>query len=352
MKNKDKTTGHPNSCFPRERARHVSCLLTTINGKGAQGKLPGTEYHRSFFFYPQHPCIYDWHGCRVISLGGSKWKLGRLLDRWRRWKTLKKIHRENSVTGLFSFWCGECAVTGKYFAKKKSIKHFSWICGQDARKSNKWVRFLQPGAEELVAMSPFLVNEFHKNHGIRPAHIIPNAIDTRLFSGDPPLQRDIDILGAGSLIPLKQYGIFAEIIASLRQSFPNIKSLHCGDGQEKEKVTILLKNLELDNNLLLLGSKPHDEVLSMMQRAKIFLHTSSYEGFSTVCMEALYAGAHVISFCYPLDHPVPHWHVVKDAVEMKNKATEILQDPNRDHSPVLLYSMDDSAKAVMQLFEN
>jgi len=65
----------------------------------------------------------------------------------------------------------------------------------------------------------------------------------------------------------------------------------------------------------------------------------------------LYAGAHVISFCYPLDHAVPHWHIVNSEEEMKTKALEILQNHRQDYSPVMLYSMDDSAKAAMKLFE-
>ena len=53
-----------------------------------------------------------------------------------------------------------------------------------------------------------------------------------------------------------------------------------------------------------------------MQRTKIFLHTSSYEGFSGACLEALYAGAHVISFCEPMKQKIDHWHIVKDEKEM------------------------------------
>ena len=123
-------------------------------------------------------------------------------------------------------------------------------------------------------------------------------------------------------------------------------------GREKDKTEALINELSLQTNLHLLGGKLHEEVLQLMQQTKIFLHTSEYEGFSTVCLEALYAGAHVISFCYPLDHPVPHWHVVKSKDEMTAKALEILQNPASEYTPVLLYSMDDSAKEMMRLFEN
>ena len=66
------------------------------------------------------------------------------------------------------------------------------------------------------------------------------------------------------------------------------------------------------------------EILQLMKRAKIFLHTSSYEGFSTVCLEALYAGCHVISFIKPMEHDIGHWHIVQSKEEMVKKAMEIL----------------------------
>ncbi len=87
-----------------------------------------------------------------------------------------------------------------------------------------------------------------------------------------------------------------------------------------------------------------------MQRCKIFLHPSAYEGFSTVCLEALYAGAHVISFRRPGHQLLEHWHVVCTPQEMLEKALELLEDPLTDYHPVFPYSMEDNAAAVMQLF--
>jgi len=40
---------------------------------------------------------------------------------------------------LLSFWYGECALVGKKFADKYSIKHYCWMWGQDAKKENKYV---------------------------------------------------------------------------------------------------------------------------------------------------------------------------------------------------------------------
>jgi len=353
MKNHDKTLVILTPAFPENESGTYLVFSQQLMVKALQENFPQLNIIVLPFLFPHHASTYVWQQVRVISFGGMyKHKFRRITLWWRIWKTLKKIRRQHEIIGLFSFWCSECAFIGKYFGKNYSIPHYSWICGQDARKKNKWVRFIRPKGNELIAMSPFLTNEFHKNHRVKPTHIIPNAIDTKSFLPIQLTERDIDILGAGSLIPLKQYDLFTRIVASLQQTFPAIKTFHCGAGQEQEKIEVLIRKLRLENNFRLMGSIAHEELIKFMQRTKVFLHTSSYEGFSTVCLEALYAGAHVISFCYPLDHLVPHWHVVNSIEEMTAKAIEILQNPDTEHTPVLLYSMDDSAKAVMKLFEN
>ena len=153
-------------------------------------------------------------------------------------------------------------------------------------------------------------------------------------------------------MPLKRYDLFTRVIGSLKKTFPGICAVHCGDGRDKNTIRSLIRELTLKDNLELKGSIQHLEVLKLMQQSKILLHTSSYEGLSTVCLEALYAGAHVISFCYPFEHAVPHWHVVHSKEEMTARTIQILLDPDTDYQPILLHSMDDSARAFMNLLEN
>jgi glycosyltransferase involved in cell wall biosynthesis len=302
------------------------------------------------FLYPDHQNTYGWNGVEVTAFNGMhKRKLGKLLL-WRRvWKKLASIHKNQNIIGIYSFWCGECALVGKYFAKRKGLKHFCWISGLDATKDNKLIKYIRPKAEELVAMSVFLQNEFEKNHGIRPRHLVPIGIDPKEFGPSPAL-RDIDLLAAGNFNPFKQYTLFVQVVKKLTQQYPSIRAVICGDGTEKELLEKLICELGLESNLKLTGLLPHNEVLRYMQRSHIFLHPSSYEGFGAVCLEALYAGAQLISFCDPMKLTVPQWHVVQSAEEMFDKALALLSSPESDHSPVILYSMDDSAKKVMQLF--
>jgi glycosyltransferase involved in cell wall biosynthesis/SAM-dependent methyltransferase len=301
------------------------------------------------FSHPQHTDPYTWKGIEVIPFNGMHAAGFKRLKLWRRiWKYLLKIKREQNIIGIYSFWCGQCALVGKWFAKRHGIRHFIWISGMDARKENNLVKYIRPKPDELVAMSLFLVDEFQKNHGITPKHVIPIGIEPSEFSAAPEI-RDIDVMGAGSLNPFKQYDIFIQVVKELSKTRTNIKAVLCGDGAEKARLQTLIRENGLESNIELKGLTPKKEVLQYMQRSRIFIHPSSYEGFGAVFLEALYAGAELISFCNPMKLNEPHWHIVQSGEEMALQAKRLLSS-SIGHEPVMLYSMDETAKSVMNLF--
>jgi glycosyltransferase involved in cell wall biosynthesis len=337
--------------FPKNESETSWVPSQQLLVKNLKSQFPHLNILVYSFLYPYEQCEYDWHQVKIFAFGGMQRKKLKRLLLWRNiWQRLKKAKKQNNVIGILSFWCSECALLGSWFARSYGIKHLCWICGQDARRLNKYVKWIRPNAAELMAISDFVNHEFTRNHKVKPGFTIPNGVDTNLFSEELPAQRDIDILGAGSLIPLKQYDVFTEIVATLQQSFQNIKAIHCGDGREKKNIDVLISKYEIGNNFHLLGSKKHQELLHLMQRAKLFLHTSEYEGFSTVCLEALYAGCQVISFTKPMNHDIQNWHIVNSKEEMVMKASQLLSDNRLSHERVLVYSLKDIACQTMQLF--
>ncbi len=304
----------------------------------------------SFHFPQMAGRSYDWFGNEVVAFSGgmSGGRLGSVL-RWRRvWQELRRIQRERSIAGLFSFFCSECAFIGHHFAKRNGLTHLIWVLGQDARADNKQVRRIRPVAGELVCISDFLVREFERNHGIRPAHMIPIGIEPASFP-EPVAARDIDLLGAGSLIPLKQYHVFIEVVQAVTAIIPCVRAEICGGGPEEEQLRQAIRTSGLQAQLKLRGRVPHAELLRTMQRTRVLLHTSSYEGLGAVCLEALYAGAHVISFCKPMDAAIPHWHIVSTQEEMAQLAIALLSNTT-EYEPVIPYDVDVIAVRIMALY--
>lgn len=336
--------------FPENEADSTCLTAQQLFVRSINKQFPTLEIIVLAFQYPYTHFPYRWFANRVIPFNGqNKGNIRRIMVWYKVWVSLKKLRKQHHIIGLLSFWCTECAFVGNYFARLYGLRHYCWILGQDARRSNKFVAFIHPKPDSLVAMSAFLAKEFNRNHHIFPAHVIPNGVAAEFF-GPAAIERDIDILGAGSLIPLKRYDLFVRLIKEITKHLPGIKTAICGKGPEETSLQDLIKELNLENNVLLMGEMPHRQVLELMQRSKILLHTSSYEGFSTVCLEALYAGSHVVSFCSPHTEKINHWHLVESKEEMFNETFRLLLDDKTEFEPVMAFSMDDSARSMMQLF--
>ena len=304
------------------------------------------------FHYPYTRADYQWENVQVISFnGGNKGGVNRLFLWYAVGRRFSSINRKYRIIGLFSLWIGECAFLGKYFGKKHKIPHVTWVLGQDAKKDNsRWVQRIRPTADELAALSDFIAREYEQNYGVRPRFTIPGGVDPNEYSQEP-VKRDIDVMGTGSLIPLKQFNIFIDIIAEAKKTFPSIRSFIVGKGPEEQALQLQIESLGLQDNLELISEVTYRELLRHMQRTRVFIHTSAYEGLGMVCTEALYAGAHVISFVKPFDRAIPHWHNVTTKEEMLEKLLELLNDPSLDHSPVMHFDAKDAAAAVMNLYE-
>jgi glycosyltransferase involved in cell wall biosynthesis len=366
MKDKPETLVLLSPAFPGDESQTHWVPTQQVFVNTLRQQYPGLHIIVLAFFYPYEARTYTWHGVEVIGLNGSgrggpgRHGSGRRGFGWRGlarprfwyevWRVLNTIRRENRIIGLFSFWCGECALIGHWFGRRYGIRHLCWICGQDARKTNPFVRFIRPASSELIAMSDFLADEFHRNHHILPGHRIYNGIDPDLFPSFPTGQRSIDLLGAGSLSRLKQYDILVLIAGSLRPEYPDIRAVICGEGEDRQELEQLIRVQRLQRHVTLAGERPHREVLGLMQQSKILLHPSSYEGFGVVCLEALYAGARVVSFIKPLDREVPNWYIVKTVEEMASKVRDLLQEPEPVYRPEPEHTMQDSVHAVMRLF--
>ena len=336
--------------FPADEADTTCVPPQQVFVRNLKKNFPALNIVVFAFEYPFVDSEYDWYDVSVTAFGGQNRGGFRRLLNWRRIRQkLRFINKRAQIIGVLSFWLGDCAYVGSLFARKYKLPHFTWILGQDARPGNKYVKRAKSRANNLIALSDFVASEFHKNYGITPDHVIPAGIDTGMFT-TISFERDIDILAAGSLIPLKQFHLIVSLVRSLQESFPHIRVMICGNGPEREKLDTMIKDLELDNNIMLVGELPHEEVLALLQRTKVFVHPSAYEGFGIACLEALYAGAQVVSFVRPMQAEIKHWHIAINELEMNHGVKSLLSLPDIDHTPISPYLVEDTNRAVMELF--
>lgn len=337
--------------FPKNEADSTCVPAMQVFVKNLKQDFPGLNIIILAFQYPFISAQYQWNDVTVIAFNGkNKSRLFRLLNWIKIWIALRRLKKQYHLIGLLSFWMGDCAFIGNLFAKRNRLKHLCWVLGQDAKPGNKYFKWIKPKGDSLIALSDFIAREFYKNYGIIPAHVIPIGIDPTLFNMDS-IEKDIDILGAGYLIPLKQYHLLINMVHSLRDQFHGIKAVICGDGPELGYLSTLIETLHLENNVKLMGELPHDYVLALMQRTKVFVHPSAYEGFGVVCLEALYSGAQVVSFVHPMDADIKNWHFAREPGDMLNTVKILLENYSPDHNPVSPYLVADSCEMMMKLFD-
>lgn len=335
--------------FPKDE-QDTACLPAFQQfALSVKTEFPEYELLIVAFQYPFEKRRYQWKGIEVIALGGrNRAKLFRLFTWMAARNVLEKIRQTHRIAGLMSLWMTECALVGNRFANKYRLSHVIWIIGQDAKAGNSYVRRTKPEASQLIAMSDFLKDAFYENYGIAPQHVMENGINANVFPELNAAERPIDVFGAGSLIPLKNYRLFIELIAELKQDVPQIRAQIAGAGEERESLQRLINELGLESNVSLSGPKSHGETLALMNQSKVFLHTSHYEGNSTVLMEALYSGCRVLSTCALSHKATAHLYVSADRGELKRHLLLALQHP-LPASRVVFNTMNDTARRMVSL---
>jgi glycosyltransferase involved in cell wall biosynthesis len=259
------------------------------------------------FQYPYHQRKYHWNGIPVIPFGGkNRGGFSRLLLRRKIFSTIRNLQKENEIAGILSFWYGECALVGKRFANRNNIKHFCWICGQDARKNNPYPARVKARANELIALSDSLQHEFNKNYCLKPAHVIEPGLSA---VEEKNHERRIDIMGAGSFIPLKRYELFLEVVAKLKNNFPGIRVVLAGDGPEKQNLQLLIKKYSLETNVELTGE-------------------------------------------LAMDHEIMNWEVVGSATGMYQAALKMLCDNSIEFNPVKTYTLERTTAKILSLYRD
>src|SRR5476649_1288766 len=123
------------TCLPAQQSMVV----------GINQAFPSTRIIILAFQYPYSDTIYEWKGNTIIPFNGkNKGKVYRLLLWIKIWQRLTILKKQYQVTGLLSFWYGECGLIGNLFGRRNNIKHFTWLLGQDAKKENRYVKLLKP----------------------------------------------------------------------------------------------------------------------------------------------------------------------------------------------------------------
>ncbi len=294
------------------------------------GKIKNIKISVVTLHYPFLTTSYQWHTISVYSLGFknqfSLFKKKRVLD------TLTKIHRQDTITTIHSFWLGECAYFGHVFSEKHNINHIVTLMGQEVKKKNRFVFKLPLQKMKIISLSSFQQKLFFDNYK-KHTNIIQWGIDENQVQ--PFSKKTIDIIGIGSLIKLKNYLLFIETIALIKNHFPNIKVVLIGDGSEKEEIIKQAEKLNVRDLIEFKGKMDYHKTQQVLSQSKILLHPSNYESFGMVFAEALAHNTYIVSQQTGLAQETEYWKTGNTSNMLAQACSDFLERKSLPTFPVI-----------------
>jgi len=299
--------------------------------------------------YPPFNSKYLWKKIDIYGCGGNDVAFPK---RFKVWKDLfnsaKKIHQEFPISCVHSFWLGECAYLGSRISKKYKIPHINTLMGQELNESNWYLKFVNLNKIKIVTLSERQASLFKAKTGKDGTKTIPWGIR----SDEKKINelREYDIIGVGSLIPGKNFEMFVEIVHDIKKVFPNINAAIVGDGTEKEKIRNSIIKLNLENNIKLLGNLNRKDVLNLMGKSKILLHTSKYESFGYALAEALACGCYVVCSETGFAKNTNKMFVAANKDEFIKSILGLLNS-KPDYSPEIPFAINETSEMYKELYD-
>ena len=191
------------------------------------------------------------------------------------------IKRKYKVPFVFSeHW------TGFLHGVKNSFKNHNPIY------KRLWGRLFR-SAEVVTVVSDVLGKSIQDHFGIKNYSVVQNVVDTTIFSPiyTPKINSNIFVHisnGTEQKNILKMLKAFS-LVKKLNQDF----ILHLF-APIKSDIIDLIKQLDLNNNVILHGEEPQNKLASVLQQADALVLFSDYETFGCVVIEANAAGVPAI----------------------------------------------------------
>ncbi len=131
--------------------------------------------------------------------------------------------------------------------------------------------------------------------------LIKPGVDENLFSPDPNLSKENIFLSIGRIQKQKRQLEAIEFLSSFREINNDFKCYFIGgpSGNSGDDYFMELKEnvkeLDLESHIEFLGNLPQSKIRELLNRSKLLIHTSEYETFGLVAIEAHSVGVPVIS---------------------------------------------------------
>jgi len=103
------------------------------------------------------------------------------------------------------------------------------------------------------------------------------------------------LLSAGRLVPWKGFRMLIKLMPRFLEVNHFFRLVIVGDGPDMPVLSAMVKNMNMQNKIYLVGKKSHAELSGYLASAEMFILNTGYEGFSHQLLEAMSDGVPVIT---------------------------------------------------------
>jgi len=233
----------------------------------------------------------------VYGSGGNN-KIFQLINVYRTAKKLLRHGKFDLITVQDQYYL---ALIGRILAKKFKIGLELQIHGFEKYYGLRKIiaNLAIPRASAIRCVSQRLKRQLTNYFGVREEKITVAPIYSESIKFIKSKVHKVDnednnfiFLTVGRLVAVKNIGLQIEAMSEVAKKCPNVELWIVGDGPERKKLELKIKNLKLQNYIKLLGWQNNPE--EFYSQADAFLLTSDYEGWGMVIIEAASYGLPVI----------------------------------------------------------
>jgi 1,2-diacylglycerol 3-alpha-glucosyltransferase len=314
----------------------------------------GAEVHIIALEYPFQKETYQWHGATVWPCNGQNRTWHKGITFLKAYWQAQKLAKTQHFDAIHSFWYGMATQVAARVARSGNIPHFITFMGQDVLQTNQKLRSIERAdlaktTKNWVVLSAFHRAELQKN-GLDAGHTIPWGVLTSETPLAFPENRNIDVLGVGSLLPVKDWLRWLQVIRLVLDQKQEIQATLIGDGPLRQVIEDQIVALQLEAHVRCLGSLPRAEVLGYMRQAKVLLHTASFESFGYVFVEALQQGCRIVSTPVGIAPELPNSKVGRSDAELAELLLESIEADTLKAAS-LPFTIEESAERYLGIYK-
>ncbi len=227
---------------------------------------------------------------------------------WSLWQAgqIARAVREQGISHLHAHFATEATAMARLAALQAGISYSFTAHAKDIFHESvdmpRLRRFARDAAG-IVTVSDF--NVAHLNSVLDgdacPIHRIYNGLDLSAFPFDDTPREPGVIIAVGRLVEKKGFDVLLRACAIMKASGRNFRCELIGDGQERERLEALHRELGLGDHVEMTGALPREEVVRRVRRASVMAapcvvgEDGNRDGLPTVLLEAMALGTPCVS---------------------------------------------------------